>query len=64
MRFRDDINDTDIFIALIFFIITAYFTYLLIKNINRNKIKKVSNVSNSKSDNSNIPKNTLKLIQN
>ena len=37
MRFRDDINDTDIFIALIFFIITAYFTYLLIKNINRNK---------------------------
>ena len=34
-----------------------------LQNINRNKIKKVSNVSNSKSDNSNIPKNTLKLIE-
>ena len=34
-----------------------------LQNKNRNKIKKVSNVSNSKSDNSNIPKNTLKLIE-
>ena len=34
-----------------------------LQNINRNKIKKVSNVSNSKSDNSNIPKNTLILIE-
>ena len=34
-----------------------------LQNINRNKIKKVSNVSNSKSDNSNIPKNTLRLIE-
>ena len=34
-----------------------------LQNINRNKIKKVSNVSNSKSDNSSIPKNTLKLIE-
>ena len=34
-----------------------------LQNINRNKIKKVSNVSNSKSDNSDIPKNTLKLIE-
>ena len=34
-----------------------------LQNMNRNKIKKVSNVSNSKSDNSNIPINTLKLIE-
>ena len=34
-----------------------------LQNINKNKIKKVSNVSNSKSDNSSIPKNTLKLIE-
>jgi len=34
-----------------------------LQNMNRNKIKKFSNVSNSKSDNSNIPKNTLKLIE-
>ena len=34
-----------------------------LQNINRNKIKKVSNVSNSKSDNLSIPKNTLKLIE-
>ena len=34
-----------------------------IQNMNKNKIKKVSNVSNSRSDNSSIPKNTLKLIE-
>ena len=34
-----------------------------IQDMNRNKIKKVSNVSNSKSDNLSIPKNTLKLIE-
>ena len=34
-----------------------------LQNINRNKIKKVSNVSNSKSDKSSIPTNTLKLIE-
>ena len=34
-----------------------------LQNINRNKIKKGSNVSNSKSDNLSIPKNTLKLIE-
>ena len=34
-----------------------------LQNINRNKIKKVSNVSSSKPDNSSIPKNTLKLIE-
>ena len=34
-----------------------------LQNINRNKIKKVSNVSNSKSDNSNIPKNCELLLK-
>ena len=34
-----------------------------IQNMNKNKIKKVSNVSNSRSDNSSIPKNALKLIE-
>ena len=34
-----------------------------LQNMNRNKIKKNSNFSNSKSDNSSIPKNTLKLIE-
>ena len=34
-----------------------------LQNFKKNKTKKVSNVSNSKSDNSNIPKNTLKLIE-
>ncbi len=37
MRFHDDLTVTDIFIADIFPIVTAYFTYLLIKNTNRNK---------------------------
>ena len=34
-----------------------------LKNLKKNKTKKVSNNSNSKSDNSSIPKNTLKLIE-
>ena len=34
-----------------------------LQNINRNKIKKVSNFSNAKTDYSDIPKNTLKLIE-
>ena len=34
-----------------------------LQNLKKNKIKKVSNNSNSKSDNSSIPKNTLKLIE-
>ena len=34
-----------------------------LQDMNRNKIKKGSNVSNSKSDNLSIPKNTLKLIE-
>ena len=34
-----------------------------LQNLKRNKIKKVSSVSNSKADNSDIPKNTLKLIE-
>ena len=34
-----------------------------LQNLKKNKIKEVSNISNSKSDNSNIPKNTLKLIE-
>ena len=34
-----------------------------LQNLNKKKIKKVSNVSNSKFDNSSIPKNTLKLIE-
>ena len=34
-----------------------------LQNMNRNKIKKVSDVSDSKSDNSVIPINTLKLIE-
>ena len=34
-----------------------------LQNLKRNKIKKVSNNSNSKSDDFSIPKNTLKLIE-
>ena len=34
-----------------------------LQNFKKNKTKKVSNNSNSKSDNSSIPKNTLKLIE-
>ena len=34
-----------------------------LQNIKRDKTKKVAEYSNSKSDNSNIPKNTLKLIE-
>ena len=34
-----------------------------LQNLNKNKIKKDSKVSNSKFDNSNIPKNTLRLIE-
>ena len=34
-----------------------------LQSINRNKNKKISNISNSNSDNSEIPKNTLKLIE-
>ena len=34
-----------------------------LQNLKRNKTKKVSSVSNAKSDNSDIPKNTLKLIE-
>ncbi len=34
-----------------------------LQNLNRNKIKKVSNNSSSQSDKSSIPKNTLKLIE-
>ena len=34
-----------------------------LQNLNKKKTKKVSNVSNSKFDNSSIPKNTLKLIE-
>ena len=34
-----------------------------LQDMNRNKIKKGANVSNSKSDNLSIPKNTLKLIE-
>ena len=34
-----------------------------LQNLKRNKTKKVSSVSNTKTDNSDIPKNTLKLIE-
>ena len=34
-----------------------------LQNLERNKTKKVFNVSNAKSENSEIPKNTLKLIE-
>ena len=34
-----------------------------LQNLKRNKTKKVSSVSNAKTDNSDIPKNTLKLIE-
>ena len=33
-----------------------------LQNLKKNKTQKVSNVSNAKTDNSEIPKNTLKLI--
>ena len=34
-----------------------------LQNFERNKTNKVSNVSNAKTDDSGIPKNTLKLIE-
>ena len=34
-----------------------------LRNLKRNKTKKVSNDSNAKTDNADIPKNTLKLIE-
>ena len=34
-----------------------------LQNFKRNKNKKISNFSNSKPDNSDIPNNTLKLIE-
>ncbi len=34
-----------------------------LQNLKRNKIKKVSNVSTAKTEDSGIPKNTLKLIE-
>ena len=34
-----------------------------LQNLKRNKTKKVSNDSNAKTDNSDIPKTTLKLIE-
>ena len=34
-----------------------------LQNIKRNKTKKVSSVSNAKTDDSGIPKNTLRLIE-
>ena len=34
-----------------------------LQNLKKNKTKKVSSVSNAKTDNSDIPKNTLKLIE-
>ena len=34
-----------------------------LQNLKRNKTKKISSVSNAKIDNSDIPKNTLKLIE-
>ena len=34
-----------------------------LQNLKRNKTKKVSNVSNAKTDDSGIPKNTLRLIE-
>ena len=35
----------------------------VLQNFKRNKTKKVSSVSKAKTDNSDIPKNTLKLIE-
>ena len=34
-----------------------------LRNLKRNKTKKFSSVSNAKTDSSDIPKNTLKLIE-
>ena len=34
-----------------------------LQNLKKNKTKKVSSASNAKTDNSDIPKNTLKLIE-
>ena len=34
-----------------------------LQNLKSNKTKKISSVSNAKTDNSDIPKNTLKLIE-
>ena len=34
-----------------------------LQNLKKNKTKKVSNISNTKTDYSDIPKNTLKLIE-
>ena len=34
-----------------------------LQNFNRNKTKKVSSVSNAKTDDSGVPKNTLRLIE-
>ena len=34
-----------------------------LQNLKRNKTKKISNVSNAKTEDSGIPKNTLKLIE-
>ena len=34
-----------------------------LRNLKRNKTRKVSNDSNAKTDNTDIPKNTLKLIE-
>ena len=34
-----------------------------LQNLKRNKTRKVSNDSNAKTDNTDIPKNTLKLIE-
>ena len=34
-----------------------------LQNLKRNKTKNVSSVSNAKTENSDIPKNTLKLIE-
>ena len=34
-----------------------------LQNFKKNKTKKVSNVSNAKTDDTGIPKNTLKLIE-
>ena len=34
-----------------------------LQNFRRNKTKKVSNVSNAKTEDSGVPKNTLKLIE-
>ena len=34
-----------------------------LQNLKKNKTQKVSNISNAKTDNSDIPKNTLRLIE-